>query len=90
VAADVSSSHDTDSNSGGAAAGVVRMNTVQETENLKVEIRRLTEEIEMLKLNQEYFRYAHEEIEYACGGETAMAVRNAVLLRRYKIASEGR
>ena len=63
---------------------------MQEAEELKIEIMRLIEEVEMLRLKQEYFRYAHEEIEYACGGETARAVRDAVLLHRHKIMSDRR
>jgi hypothetical protein len=45
----------------------------------------LLEENGMLKLNMTYWRYGHDEIEAACGGEVAMTVRSKVMKRRDEI-----
>jgi hypothetical protein len=42
----------------------------------------------MLKLNQTYWRYGHDEIEAACGGEVAMSIREKVMKRRAAIETE--
>jgi len=44
-------------------------------------------DVERLRAVMLDFRYAHDEIEYACGGEVAMAVRAKVMARRAKIVT---
>lgn len=46
------------------------------------------EEIAILTKSQTDFRYSHDEIEAACGGETALAVRNNVMRRRASILAK--
>lgn len=46
------------------------------------------EELERLKQQLTLWRYAHDEIEAACGGETALMVREKVMSRRARIDKE--
>lgn len=54
-------------------------------DELKVALMNMRDELELLKVNETHWRYAHDEIEAACGGEMALTVRHKVLLRRYDI-----
>lgn len=45
------------------------------------------DEIERLRAAMLDFRYSHDEIEYACGGEVAMSVREKVMARRARIVT---
>ena len=52
------------------------------------EIARLKADIASLEVDLVEWRYSHDEVEAACGGEVAQQVRAAVLTRREEILQE--